>query len=100
MLPLPYCICPQLSEVGGELAEERAAAGLATERADAEAAERLRIEKDNRDLLANNQRLQQVGSIPTLRIIVLFNQSKTRIFSLNAATYKGSNIRVEQPPPD
>lgn len=51
----------QLSEVGGELAEERAAAALASERADAEAAERLRVERDNRELLANNQRLQQVG---------------------------------------
>ncbi|XP_063833310.1 unconventional myosin-XVIIIa-like [Ostrinia nubilalis] len=50
----------KLSEVGGELAEERAAAALATERADAEAAERLRVERDNRDLITNNQRLQQV----------------------------------------
>lgn len=57
----------QLSEVGGELAEERAAAALASERADAEAAERLRVERDNRELLANNQRLQQVGD--TNRII-------------------------------
>lgn len=56
----------QSSEVGSELGEERAAAALATERADAEAAERLRIERDNRELLANNQRLQQVY------ILVLF----------------------------
>lgn len=48
--------------MGGELAEERAAAALATERSDAEAAERLRVEKENRDLLGNNQRLQQVIS--------------------------------------
>lgn len=52
--------------MGGELAEERAAAGHATERADAEAAERLRVERDNRELLANNQRLQQVSTAATL----------------------------------
>lgn len=45
------------------MSDERAAAALATERADAEAAERLRIERDNRELLANNQRLQQVTKI-------------------------------------
>ncbi|KPJ07537.1 hypothetical protein RR48_05027 [Papilio machaon] len=55
----------ELSEVGGELAEERAAAALASERADAEAAERLRVERDNRDLVANNQRLQQVSLYPS-----------------------------------
>ncbi|CAH0696628.1 unnamed protein product [Spodoptera exigua] len=59
----------ELSEVGGELAEERAAAGLATERADAEAAERLRVERDNRDLLANNQRLQQASERLELELL-------------------------------
>ncbi|XP_047033369.1 unconventional myosin-XVIIIa isoform X1 [Helicoverpa zea] len=59
----------KLSEVGGELAEERAAAGLATERADAEAAERLRVERDNRDLLANNQRLQQASERLELELL-------------------------------
>ncbi|XP_026333803.1 unconventional myosin-XVIIIa isoform X2 [Hyposmocoma kahamanoa] len=59
----------KLSEVGGELAEERAAAALATERADAEAAERLRIERDNRDLLSNNQRLQQASERLELELL-------------------------------
>ncbi|XP_052751859.1 unconventional myosin-XVIIIa [Galleria mellonella] len=59
----------KLSEVGGELAEERAAAALATERADAEAAERLRVERDNRDLLANNQRLQQASERLELELL-------------------------------
>ncbi|CAB3245802.1 unnamed protein product, partial [Arctia plantaginis] len=59
----------ELSEVGGELTEERAAAGLATERADAEAAERLRVERDNRDLLANNQRLQQASERLELELL-------------------------------
>ncbi|XP_048006817.1 unconventional myosin-XVIIIa-like isoform X2 [Leguminivora glycinivorella] len=59
----------ELSEVGGDLAEERAAAALATERADAEAAERLRIERDNRDLLANNQRLQQASERLELELL-------------------------------
>lgn len=59
----------ELSEVGGELAEERAAAALATERADAEAAERLRVERDNRDLLANNQRLQQASERLELELL-------------------------------
>ncbi|XP_013184101.2 unconventional myosin-XVIIIa isoform X2 [Amyelois transitella] len=59
----------KLSEVGGELAEERAAAGLATERADAEAAERLRVERDNRELLANNQRLQQASERLELELL-------------------------------
>ncbi|XP_072934275.1 unconventional myosin-XVIIIa [Epargyreus clarus] len=59
----------KLSEVGGELAEERAAAALATERADAEAAERLRIERDNRDLVANNQRLQQASERLELELL-------------------------------
>ncbi|XP_041972236.1 unconventional myosin-XVIIIa isoform X4 [Aricia agestis] len=59
----------KLSEVGGELAEERAAAALATERADAEAAERLRIERDNRELLANNQRLQQASERLELELL-------------------------------
>ncbi|XP_049879362.1 unconventional myosin-XVIIIa isoform X2 [Pectinophora gossypiella] len=59
----------KLSEVGGELAEERAAAALATERADAEAAERLRIERDNRDLQANNQRLQQASERLELELL-------------------------------
>ncbi|CAH0713661.1 unnamed protein product, partial [Brenthis ino] len=59
----------ELSEVGGELAEERAAAALATERADAEAAERLRIERDNRELLANNQRLQQASERLELELL-------------------------------
>ncbi|XP_063628704.1 unconventional myosin-XVIIIa isoform X3 [Cydia splendana] len=59
----------KLSEVGGDLAEERAAAALATERADAEAAERLRIERDNRDLLANNQRLQQASERLELELL-------------------------------
>ncbi|XP_037872531.1 unconventional myosin-XVIIIa isoform X1 [Bombyx mori] len=59
----------KLSEVGGELAEERAAAGLATERADAEAAERLRVEKENRDLVANNQRLQQASERLELELL-------------------------------
>ncbi|XP_068623509.1 unconventional myosin-XVIIIa isoform X1 [Battus philenor] len=59
----------KLSEVGGELAEERAAAALATERADAEAAERLRVERDNRDLVANNQRLQQASERLELELL-------------------------------
>ncbi|XP_073948131.1 myosin heavy chain-like isoform X2 [Choristoneura fumiferana] len=59
----------KLSEVGGDFAEERAAAALATERADAEAAERLRIERDNRDLLANNQRLQQASERLELELL-------------------------------
>ncbi|CAG4932431.1 unnamed protein product [Colias eurytheme] len=59
----------ELSEVGGELAEERAAAALATERADAEAAERLRIERDNRELLNNNQRLQQASERLELELL-------------------------------
>ncbi|XP_045503326.1 unconventional myosin-XVIIIa isoform X2 [Colias croceus] len=59
----------KLSEVGGELAEERAAAALATERADAEAAERLRIERDNRELLNNNQRLQQASERLELELL-------------------------------
>ncbi|XP_026727351.1 unconventional myosin-XVIIIa isoform X2 [Trichoplusia ni] len=59
----------KLSEVGGELTEERAAAALATERADAEAAERLRVERDNRDLLANNQRLQQASERLELELL-------------------------------
>ncbi|CAH2052409.1 unnamed protein product, partial [Iphiclides podalirius] len=59
----------ELSEVGGELAEERAAAALATERADAEAAERLRVERDNRDLVANNQRLQQASERLELELL-------------------------------
>ncbi|CAG5047632.1 unnamed protein product [Parnassius apollo] len=59
----------ELSELGGELAEERAAAALATERADAEAAERLRIERDNRDLVANNQRLQQASERLELELL-------------------------------
>ncbi|KAJ8712778.1 hypothetical protein PYW08_008082 [Mythimna loreyi] len=59
----------KLSEVGGELAEERAAAGLATERADAEAAERLRVERDNRELVANNQRLQQASERLELELL-------------------------------
>nr|XP_026488065.1 unconventional myosin-XVIIIa [Vanessa tameamea] len=59
----------KLSEVGGELGEERAAAALATERADAEAAERLRVERDNRELLANNQRLQQASERLELELL-------------------------------
>ncbi|OWR54894.1 hypothetical protein KGM_207001 [Danaus plexippus plexippus] len=59
----------ELSEVGGELSDERAAAALATERADAEAAERLRIERDNRELLANNQRLQQASERLELELL-------------------------------
>ncbi|XP_013167616.1 PREDICTED: unconventional myosin-XVIIIa isoform X2 [Papilio xuthus] len=59
----------KLSEVGGELAEERAAAALASERADAEAAERLRVERDNRDLVANNQRLQQASERLELELL-------------------------------
>ncbi|XP_069357168.1 unconventional myosin-XVIIIa isoform X3 [Maniola hyperantus] len=59
----------KLSEVGGELAEERAAAALATERADAEAAERLRVERDNREFLANNQRLQQASERLELELL-------------------------------
>ncbi|CAH4027694.1 unnamed protein product [Pieris brassicae] len=59
----------ELSEVGSELAEERSAAALATERADAEAAERLRIERDNRELLANNQRLQQASERLELELL-------------------------------
>ncbi|CAH0402673.1 unnamed protein product [Chilo suppressalis] len=59
----------KLSEVGGELTEERAAAGLATERADAEAAERLRVERDNRELIANNQRLQQASERLELELL-------------------------------
>ncbi|XP_045516824.1 unconventional myosin-XVIIIa isoform X1 [Pieris brassicae] len=59
----------KLSEVGSELAEERSAAALATERADAEAAERLRIERDNRELLANNQRLQQASERLELELL-------------------------------
>ncbi|XP_061382469.1 unconventional myosin-XVIIIa isoform X3 [Danaus plexippus] len=59
----------KLSEVGGELSDERAAAALATERADAEAAERLRIERDNRELLANNQRLQQASERLELELL-------------------------------
>ncbi|KAL0867890.1 hypothetical protein ABMA27_008575 [Loxostege sticticalis] len=59
----------KLSEVGGELAEERAAAALATERADAEAAERLRVERDNRDLITNNQRLQQASERLELELL-------------------------------
>ncbi|XP_045454349.1 unconventional myosin-XVIIIa-like [Melitaea cinxia] len=59
----------KLSEVGGELAEERAAAALASERADAEAAERLRVERDNRELLANNQRLQQASERLELELL-------------------------------
>ncbi|CAK1590135.1 unnamed protein product [Parnassius mnemosyne] len=59
----------KLSELGGELAEERAAAALATERADAEAAERLRVERDNRDLVANNQRLQQASERLELELL-------------------------------
>ncbi|CAH2238928.1 jg13736 [Pararge aegeria aegeria] len=59
----------ELSEVGGELAEERAAAALATERADAEAAERLRVERDNREFLANNQRLQQASERLELELL-------------------------------
>lgn len=58
--------------MGGELAEERGAAALATERADAEAAERLRVERDNRDLVANNQRLQQVSFAPTKKSYAIF----------------------------
>ncbi|XP_052739018.1 unconventional myosin-XVIIIa isoform X2 [Bicyclus anynana] len=59
----------KLSEVGGELAEERAAAALAAERADAEAAERLRVERDNREFLANNQRLQQASERLELELL-------------------------------
>ncbi|XP_050667401.1 unconventional myosin-XVIIIa isoform X5 [Leptidea sinapis] len=59
----------KLSEVGGELAEERSAAAVATERADAEAAERLRIERDNRDLQSNNQRLQQASERLELELL-------------------------------
>ncbi|KAL4703513.1 hypothetical protein ACJJTC_018097 [Scirpophaga incertulas] len=59
----------ELSEVGGELAEERAAAAHAAERADAEAAERLRVERDNRDLLSNNQRLQQASERLELELL-------------------------------
>ncbi|KAG7303349.1 hypothetical protein JYU34_011839 [Plutella xylostella] len=59
----------KLSEVGGELAEERAAASHATERADAEAAERLRVERDNRDLVSNNQRLQQASERLELELL-------------------------------
>ncbi|XP_050353140.1 unconventional myosin-XVIIIa isoform X2 [Nymphalis io] len=59
----------KLSEVGGELGEERAAAALATERADAEAAERLRVERDNRELLVNNQRLQQASERLELELL-------------------------------
>ncbi|KAJ2940224.1 hypothetical protein O0L34_g11792 [Tuta absoluta] len=59
----------ELSEVGGELAEERASCALASERADAEAAERLRVERDNRDLLANNQRLQQASERLELELL-------------------------------
>ncbi|VVC95310.1 unnamed protein product [Leptidea sinapis] len=59
----------ELSEVGGELAEERSAAAVATERADAEAAERLRIERDNRDLQSNNQRLQQASERLELELL-------------------------------
>ncbi|GBP00607.1 Unconventional myosin-XVIIIa [Eumeta japonica] len=58
-----------LSECGSELTEERAAAALAAERADAEAAERLRVERDNRDLLANNQRLQQASERLELELL-------------------------------
>lgn len=54
-LPLPHPCCPQITELTSELTDERNTGESASQLLDAETAERLRAEKEMKDLQVSNR---------------------------------------------